>query len=295
MNSLEHIARRTVLQTITAAVAVLATCNATSALAEVCDDRNAAIQALEHRYGGRLGVASFGTASANLRHRADEAFPLCSTSKFLSSAYILARVDRGEENLARKILYSPNRLVPHSPVTTRYAGEKGMTIAALCYAAMAESDNTAANLMLDSFGGPLALTRYLRTLGDENTRLDRYEPDLNDATPGDRRDTTTPAAMLAIMQKTLMGPALSVGSRARLAAWMIACQTGGKRLRATFPPQCRAGDKTGSGAHNTTNDIAILWPNNRPPILIAAYYTGADATDEKRDAVLADVGRIAIT
>jgi len=155
------------------------------------------------------------------------------------------------------------------------------------------SDNTAGNLLLDSFGGPAGLTAYARSLGDAVTRLDRRETELNEAAPGDPRDTTTPLAMADLLRQTVLGDALSAASREQLTAWLVANRTGGKRLRAGVPKDWRGGDKTGTGGHNATNDVGVLWPPGRAPIVVAAYYVEAQASDEARNAVLAEVGRLA--
>jgi beta-lactamase class A len=257
------------------------------------DDFENAVAALERRHGGRLGVAVLDTANGRLRaHRGGERFPLCSTFKFLAAAFVLARVDRKEESLDRRIIYGKGDLVTYSPITEKYAGE-GMAVGAICEAAVTLSDNTAGNLLLDSFGGPAGLTAYMRSLGDDMTRLDRRETALNEAMPGDPRDTTTPAAMAAALQKTVLGTALLPASRAQLVDWLVATKTGDKRLRAGVPKGWRVGDKTGSGGNNAANDVAVIWPSNRAPIVVAAYYVGADASDEQRSAVLAEVGRLA--
>lgn len=249
---------------------------------------------LEQRHGGRLGVAVLDTATMRVAaHRGDERFPLCSTFKYLAAAFVLARVDRGQEDLARRIVYTSNDLVAYSPVTEKHAGGDGLTIGEVCEAAVTLSDNTAGNLLLDSFGGPAGLTSYLRSLGDGATRLDRRETGLNQATPGDPRDTTTPAAMLGTLHKTLIGTALSPSSRDQLAAWLIGSKTGDRRLRAGVPKGWRVGDKTGSGENNATNDIAAIWPPGRAPLLVTAYYVGARASDDERNAVLSDAGRLA--
>lgn len=248
---------------------------------------------LERRYGGRLGVAIFDTARRRLiSHRGDERFALCSTHKLLSVAFVLARCDRREESLDRVIVHGRDKLMAYSPVTQNHVGA-GMTVAALCEAALTLSDNTAANLLLESFGGPPALTSHLRWLGDRVTRLDRNEPALNSATPGDPRDTTTPVAMCGSMEKIVLGSALSATSRVQLIAWLVACKTGDKRLRAGIPKQWRVGDKTGSGDHNATNDVAVLWPPQRAPIIVTAYYVESRASADQREAVLAEVGRLA--
>ncbi len=281
------ISRRTLL------AASLLTAPAAWAFRAVADDFEDALAALERRHGGRLGVAVLDTANGRLRsHRGDERFPLCSTFKFLAAALVLARVDRKEESLDRRIVYGKADLVTYSPITEKFAGE-GMTVGALCEAAVTLSDNTAGNLLLDSFGGPAGLTAYMRSLGDPVTRLDRRETALNEAAPGDPRDTTTPAAMAAALQKTVLGTALSPASRTQLADWLVATKTGDKRLRAGVPKGWRVGDKTGSGGNNATNDVGVFWPSDRAPIIVAAYYVGADASDDQRSAVLAEVGRLA--
>ena len=162
---------------------------------------------LERRHGGRLGVAVLDTAGAGLpvAHRGDERFALCSTFKLVAAAFVLARVDRGEESLERRITYGRDRLVTYSPATEKHAGGGGLTVGELCDAAVTLSDNTAANLLLESFGGPAGLTAFMRSLGDGVSRLDRWEPDLNEAAPSDPRDTTTPIAMLGLLRGTVVG------------------------------------------------------------------------------------------
>jgi beta-lactamase class A len=250
---------------------------------------------LERRNGGRLGVAALDTANGRRAgYRADELFPLCSTFKFLAAALVLARVDRGQEQLDRRIVFSDKDLVTYSPVTKDHVGPGGMKLADICEAAVTLSDNTAGNLMLASFGGPAALTAYAQSLGDNATRLDRIETELNEARPGDPRDTTAPAAMLGTMQRLLVGDALAAASRDRLIGWLLASKTGAKRLRAGLPADWRVGDKSGSGNNGTANDIAIALPPGRAPILLAAYYTGSTISDDARNAVIAEAGRLAV-
>ncbi|ACK49071.1 Beta-lactamase [Methylocella silvestris BL2] len=253
-----------------------------------------ALADLEQKHGGRLGVAILDTATMRLiARRGDERFPLCSTFKFLAAAFVLARVDRKEESLARRIIYASDVLVAHSPITGKYVGGDGLTVGEICEAAVTVSDNTAGNLLLDSFGGPAGLTAYVRSLGDNFTRIDRRETELNEAAPGDPRDTTTPLAMLEILHKTVLGTSLSAPSRQQMIAWLVANTTGGQRLRSGAPKGWRVGDKTGSGENNTTNDIAIIWPPQRAPLIVTAYYTEARASAVERDAVLSEVGRLA--
>jgi beta-lactamase class A len=256
------------------------------------------IIALEARSGGRLGVAVLDTQTgATFDHRGDERFAMCSTFKALVAGLVLARVDQGKERLDRRVTYGKAVLVSHSPVTEKHVGD-GMTIGALCEATMTVSDNAAANLLLDTFGGPPAVTAFVRTLGDKVTRLDRREPELNVVGPGDPRDTTSPRAMLGTLRALTLGSALSPASRQQMTAWLVANQTGDKRLRAGLPAGWKVGDKTGSwgdGRVGTTNDIAVIWPPGRAPLLITAYLNRSTVDDDARNAVIAEVARIIVT
>jgi len=253
-------------------------------------DRLAAVEA---KVGGRLGVAALDMASgAKLAHRAEQRFAMCSTFKAMAVAAALARVDRGLERLDRVVPYGAADLLEYAPVTRAHVQAGGMAFADLCAAAIELSDNTAANLILASIGGPAGWTHFVRTLGDGLSRLDRNEPSLNTAISGDPRDSTTPLAALADLRLVLLGKVLSPASRQRLIGWMVACETGKARLRAGLPAAWRVGDKTGTGAHGSANDIAVVWTSTQP-IVIASYLTGAEAASpDARDAALAEVGRI---
>ena len=254
------------------------------------------IAALENENGGRLGVAVLDTSNgASAAFRSGERFPMCSTFKVLAAAATLARVDRGEEHLDRRIKFRAHDLVTYSPITKEHVDGDGMSVAELCRAAITVSDNTAANLLLANLGGPQAITAYARSLGDTLTRLDRNEPSLNEAVAGDLRDTTTPAAMLSNLRKLVTGKVLTPGSREHLVDWLIGNKTGDTRLRAGLPRDWRVGDKTGSGERGTANDIAVIWPTlNRPPVFVAAYLTGSSADADHRSATLAAVGRAVV-
>lgn len=251
------------------------------------------IKALEAQGGGRIGVAALDTASRKtLDHRSGERFPMCSTFKFLAVANILQRVDAGRAHLDDRITFGAADLLEYAPVLRKHVAEGAMSIGALCAAAIAWSDNSAANLLLRVLGGPAEVTRYIRTFGDETTRLDRIEPDLNAATPGDDRDTTAPLAMLGDMEAILLGRALSEASRRQLLAWMSESPLGRKGFRAGIPQAWGVAAKTGSGGHGTMNCIALLSPPDRAPILAAAYSTGSSAPPDDRAATLQAVAEI---
>lgn len=248
---------------------------------------------LEAQVGGRVGVAAVDTASgARLTHRGSERFAMCSTFKWLLAAAVLAEVDRHALQLDRGVPYGAADLLEYAPVTTAHVAQGALRIGALCEAAVEVSDNTAANVLLKLIGGPDALTAYLRGIGDLETRLDRYEPDLNANSANDVRDTTTPESMIATMRKILLGNALSANSRRLLLAWLKSSKTGLHRLRAGLPGPWIVGDKTGTGDNGAVNDIAIAWPPRRAPLLIAAYLSGSPASADALNAAHARIGRI---
>ncbi len=289
--------RRTFLQGSLAACVLLATrpLRAAAGMTQVQPGHPLArLAALQEAHGGRLGVSILDTATGRrVDHRGEERFPMCSTFKALAVAGVLSRVDRGELDLARRIRFAKSDLVSYSPVTEKRLGGPGMTLAEVCEAAITLSDNTAGNLLLDALGGPKGWTAYARSLGDGISRLDRRETILNEAVPGDPRDTTTPSAMLRDLQAVLLGDALSASSRAQLGAWLEATKTGDKRLRAGFPHGWRVGDKTGTSDNGVFNDVAIAWPPSRAPLLVTAYYAETKADGDTASAVIAEVGRIA--
>ncbi len=247
---------------------------------------------LEKKNGGRLGVAAHDLDSGKkIAHRGDERFAMCSTFKHLAAAFVLARVDRGEERLDRKVKILKGDLVAHAPAAEKRVGGT-MTMAELCDAAITLSDNAAANHMLASFGGPAGLTEFLRSTGDQVTRLDRKEPELNEAIVGDPRDTTTPNAMNETMNRLILRDVLSDASRKQLKDWLIANKTGDERVRAGVPKEWIVGDKTGTGNNGAANDTAIAWPPARQPVLLSVYYAESKIAPEARSKVIADAAKI---
>jgi beta-lactamase class A len=257
-----------------------------------CTSRSvtAELETIRARIGGRLGVHALDTGSGRRIGLADgERFAMASTFKLLLAAAVLERCDRGVLQLDQQVAYSESDLVPHAPATEKNLARGFMTVEELCAAIVTVSDNPAANLLLTQLGGPAELTRFVRSLGDEVTRLDRMEPELNTNTPGDPRDTTSPRAMVDTTQHVLLGSALSSASRERLIAWLVAAQTGLKRIRAGLPGDWRAGDKTGTGANGAVNDVAIAWPAGRAPILIAIYMSESTQSLDALSAAHADI------
>ncbi|MCT8266168.1 class A beta-lactamase [Afifella sp. JA880] len=247
---------------------------------------------VEQRLNARLGAYVLDIETGReWAQRADERFPMCSTFKLLACGAVLAKVDMGEEDLERRITFEEKDLVTYSPVTKEHVGGEGMTLEDLCVAAMTQSDNTAGNLILDSLGGPPAITSFARSIGDQVTRLDRRETELNEATPGDPRDTTSPRAMGRDAQTLLVKGSLSDRSRLYLKRWMCTNKTGDEKLRAGLPGDFLVGDKTGGGGNGTMNDVAVIWPSGRKPIIASIYLTESGASFDERNAGFAEIGK----
>jgi beta-lactamase class A len=276
--------------------ASLTTANHALALPANAAQRDAAIQVrlreIETAAQGRLGVHIVDCATGQeYGYRADERFMMLSSFKLLASALVLHRVDTGKESLARRVAFTGKDLVSWSPITEQHADGNGMTLAQLCEATITTSDNTAGNLILTSYGGPAALTAFVRQLGDQVTRLDRNEPQLNVKSGDGLMDTTSPRAMAATLQKLLLGKALSVQSREQLLQWLRGNTTGSHRLKAGLPADWHIGDKTGTN-QSDSNDIGIVFPSHRAPLLVAAYLAESGATSQLKDASIAAVGQL---
>lgn len=251
------------------------------------------LKSIQKRTGGSLGVHILDSQSGRrIAFNDGERFAMCSTFKVPLAAALLWQVDHGAFPLTHELLIEKKDLVANSPILEKAieTGGTSMTVRDLCGAAVAYSDNTAANILLAGMGGPAALTQFLRSIGDEVTRCDRVETELNGNTPGDERDTTTPHAMAETLLKLFTQDVLSLGSRALLIDWMIAARNGTDRVRKGLPKNWQAGDKPGTGGNGAFNDLVITWPPNRRPILVAVYMSGSARDPKELAAAHADIG-----
>ncbi|MEV0669728.1 class A beta-lactamase [Mycobacterium sp. NPDC050441] len=260
--------------------------NAAPALAGPVDDQ---IAELERRDNALIGLYAANLDSGKtLAHRPDEMFSMCSTFKGYAAARVLQQVGRGQLSLDNRVFVDPEAIVPNSPVTETHAGAE-MTLAQLCQAALQRSDNTAGNLLLKTIDGPAGITAFARSIGDERTRLDRWEVELNTAIPGDPRDTSTPAALAGGYREILVGDALSPPQRRQLEDWMRANQT--SSMRAGLPEGWTTADKTGSGDYGSTNDVGIAFGPDGQRLLLAMM-TRSQADDPKADNLRPLIGEL---
>lgn len=249
----------------------------------------------ERHTPGRLGIVAIDTAdNAVFAYRGDEKFPMCSTSKFMAVAAILKKSESLNDLMNQKIAIKKADLVNYNPVTEKHIGST-MTISELSAAALQYSDNTAMNLLVKYLGGPDAVTRFARSTGDKYFRLDRKEPELNSAIPGDSRDTSTPESMAKSLYQLVLGKVLAEPQRKQLADWLKGNTTGADSIRAGVPSGWIVGDKTGSGQYGTTNDIAVIWPQHRAPIILVTYFTQRVEKAPPRKDVLAKAAKLVVS
>lgn len=251
------------------------------------------LAALEKQVNGRIGLALLDSAGGfGLSYRGDERFALCSTFKLLLVAAVLKRSESRPELMQQVLHWTPADHLSYMPVTEKHPA--GMTVSDLCSAAIQYSDNLAANVLLTWVGGPAAITRLALSMGDSVTRLDRNEPTLNTAIPGDVRDTTTPLHMAHSVQRLTVSDGLKPPQQQQLIAWLKGNTTGKKAIAAALPAGWAIGDKTGSGGYGTTNDVALIWPPGKAPLIMAIYFTQYDVNAKSRQDVLAHVAEMAL-
>lgn len=240
---------------------------------------------LEAQFDARLGVYALETGTGrSIEHRADERFAYASTHKALSAAAVLAAASAAD--LDQLVPYAADDLVAHSPVTGQHAGA-GLPLRDVLEAAVTRSDNTAGNLLLARLGGPAGFQQALRDLGDATTRSDRTETSLNQGVPGDERDTSTPRALATDLAAYLLGDALDAADRELLTGWMRSNVTGATLVAAGVPADWGVADKSGAGGYGTRNDIAVLWPSDGPPIVLAVLSSRGAADAGYDDALIA--------
>ncbi|NIF22250.1 class A beta-lactamase [Pantoea sp. Acro-835] len=247
---------------------------------------------LETQSGGRLGVVLIDSAdNTQIRYRANERFPMCSTSKVMAVAALLQQSEKNSAVLQQRLAINASDLVNYNPITEKQVGSS-MTLAELSAAALQYSDNAAMNLILDHLGGPAKVTAFAKEMGDSDFRLDRKEPELNSAIPGDPRDTTTPLSMAHSLQKLTLGKALAAPQREQLVQWMKGNTTGRQSIAAGLPSGWKVGDKTGSCDYGGTNDIAVIWREKGAPLILTTFFVQPQPDAKSRRDVLAAAAKI---
>jgi beta-lactamase class A len=288
MTNATPLSRRSLLKAgLVASTAVLVPAPSASAAATPTYSR---LRDLEQKYGARLGVYARNTRTGQVvAYRAHERFAMLSTFKTIAAAAVLRDHDHCAP-LDKVIHYPPADLLPNSPITEKHV-DTGIAVGDLCAAAIQYSDNAAGNLLLRQLGGPGGLTRFFRTIGDQASRLDRWEIELNSAIPGDPRDTTTPESIGRSYERLTLGGALSAADREQLITWLKGNTTSGERFRAGLPPNWIIADKTGTGDYAAANDVGIAWTTKKTPIVLAVLSSKPTEDAPVNNALIADTAR----
>jgi beta-lactamase class A len=233
------------------------------------------LAALEQQHHALIGVYAADLRSGRtVMHRQGDRFAMCSTFKTYAAARVLQKSERGELTLTDTVVVDAAAIVANSPITETRVGQT-ITYAELCAAALQRSDNAAANYLLQAIGGPPAITDFARSIGDTETRLDRWETELNSAVPGDPRDTSTPQALGDGYRALITGDVLGPSARGQLVDWMTANTT--SSLRPGLPPDWTFADKTGSGDYGSTNDVGLAFaPGDRQVLLAVMVRSASD-------------------
>ncbi|AWB87666.1 class A beta-lactamase [Mycetocola zhujimingii] len=266
--------------------------SATATPAPTAPSADAEFDELEQKFDARLGVYALDTGTGlALEYRSDERFAYASTIKVVASAVLLDQTS--DDELDTLVTYDESDLLDYAPITEQHV-DTGMTLRELGDAAVRYSDNTAANLIFEQIGGPAGLAAALTAMGDDVTQVDRIEPDLNEATPGDPRDTTTPEAFATTLEALVLGDALEASDRELLTEWLVGNTTGDKLIRAGVPTEWTVGDKTGSAGYGTRNDVAVIWPREGDPIVLTVLSSRSEADADYDDALIAEATAVAI-
>ncbi|MDO6525041.1 class A beta-lactamase [Motilimonas sp. 1_MG-2023] len=256
------------------------------------DELTKAVAAIEARLSARVGIATFQPDTGRIwQYRGDERFPMMSTAKTLICARMLGDIDGGGLDPNASTLINGEMLVPWSPVTETKIGRR-ISVFDACEATMLTSDNTAANLVLAHIGGPKAVTRFIRLLGDTTTQLTRIEPDLNEATPSDVRDTTTPVAMVHSLNQIFFSSALNQGSRQQLKQWMMDNTVSEPLIRSVLPQGWHIADRSGAGGHGSRGITALLWQGEQTPTIVSIYLTESKLDLVQRNQAIAELAKL---
>ncbi|WP_249717758.1 class A beta-lactamase [Proteus faecis] len=284
--------KKTFRQTAAIAVSLISLLASPTLWANTNNTIEAQLSELEKYSQGRLGVALINTEdNSQITYRGEERFAMASTSKVMAVAAVLKESEKQAGLLDKNITIKKSDLVAYSPITEKHL-VTGMSLAQLSAATLQYSDNTAMNKILDYLGGPTKVTQFARSINDVTYRLDRKEPELNTAIHGDPRDTTSPIAMARSLQALTLGDALGLSQRQQLVTWLKGNTTGDHSIKAGLPKHWTVGDKTGSGDYGTTNDIAVIWPENHAPLILVVYFTQQEKDAKNRKDIIAKAAEI---
>ena len=255
------------------------------ALASLDRELESQLRSIVASSGGRIGIYAAevdGPRAATIN--AGQAFPMASTVKVAIAGAYLQGVDEGRLRLDSSY---PLRIgTGQTGADGRVITREGMSLSAqsLIELMITKSDNQATDAILSAVGGPAAVNRWLTASGIVGLRVDRdiatlLRDDLrkNDPVLGlDKRDTSTPAAMVGLLTALHRGAVLTPQSRAVLLGAMSRCQTGKTRIPALLPAGTLVAHKTGT-LWAQTSDVGIIRLPDGRNVALAVFVTGQDS------------------
>ncbi len=306
---LNHFLQKNILTPLLMTLCSFLLCSAQAHALSAWEESNmtAQINAIKAFSQGRVGLmVHFMGTGESFSYSAEERFPFCSTVKLIVAAAILHKSQNSTENphFLQQKLVVPQDLVTYSPALTGRSGTE-LSIQDLCIAMVQESDNTATNMLLESLGGPLALQQFARITGGKEFRMEDYEPQINEAKPTDKRNASTPLAMISLMNEIFFGNVLNEHNKTLLQTWIAHTRTGNNLIREATPQSWQVWHKSGAGAHGSIGDIAVIFPDKHSseymphvygdgPILLAIYMTGSSLSYDERADFIRQLTKIAL-
>lgn len=292
------------------------------------DDIQASLDALAARASpGMLGVEVLDLQDGRVwKVHADRDYPMMSVFKAPLGALVLSKVERHELTLDQQVTVTRADLRHgKSPIADRFHGDsQRFSLRQLLVAAVHDSDNTAADIVLRLAGGPAALTSFLHSHGIEGLRVDRGEGEIYNDTMGldshgqppasetpqaqalriqrgvagymaDPRDRSTPDAAVTFLRKLTKGELLSAASTRQLLTMMT--NSPPFRIDTGLPQHVTFAHKGGtSGTFNgmtpAFNDIGIAQFPDGHAVIVAAFMTGAHLSETDRAALFHDLGTL---
>ena len=191
----------------------------------------------------------------SISYKGDVAFPMASTVKVAVAALYLAQVDHGRRSLDDTI--------------------NGLSARRLIDRMMINSDNRATDILMADLGGPRVLDSWLRERGVAGLRVDRNIAQLLAAKRDlwDRRDSSTPKAMVELLRRIYKAELIKPESRNYLLDVMARCQTGKNRMRALLPFGTPVEHKTGT-LNGYTSDVGFISLPDGRRIAVAMFARG---------------------
>ena len=203
-----------------------------------------------------VGIAALDLSTGEtVSIKGNTPFPMASTVKVAVAALYLAQVDHGRRSLDDTI--------------------NGVSARSLMRRMLVHSDNRATDILLNDLGGPRAVHDWLQDNGVSGLRVDRNIADLlrSKRDLWDRRDSSTPVAMIDLLRRIYKAELIKPESRNYLLDLMAQCQTGRNRMKALLPFGTPVEHKTGT-LDGLTDDVGFITLPDGRRVAVAIFARG---------------------